>query len=85
MFTSITIPDLTYVHTVAKSTGSNVIHSDNAEYENVGSTIQMSTLNHLTCSENIAYANLKQSNKDGLETSGPATNTAVYDEIVPMN
>ena len=70
------------LHTVAKSTGSN--GSGNADYENVGSTIQMSTLDHLTCSENIAYANLKQSNKDGLDTSGSATNTAVYDEKAPM-
>ena len=73
------------VHTVAKSKDSNVIGSAKVGYENVGSTIQMSTLDHLTCSENIAYANLKQSNKDGLETSGPATNTAVYDEVAPRN
>ena len=72
------------LHTVAKSTGSNVIGSENADYENVGSTIQMSTLDHLTCSENIAYANLKQSNKDGLDTSGPASDTVIYDEVAPM-
>ena len=71
------------LHAIEKSTGSNVIGSENADYENVGSTIQMSPLDHLTCSKNIAYANLKQSNKDGLDTSGPASNTAVYDEVVP--
>ena len=71
------------LHTVAKSTDSNAIHSEIVDYENVGSTIQMSTQDHLTCSENIAYANLKQSSKDGLETSGPASNTAVYDEVAP--
>ena len=58
-----------------------VIHSAIADYENAGSTIQMSTLDHLTCSKNIAHANLKQSNKDGLDTSGPASSTAVYDEL----
>ena len=69
-------------HSVAKSTNSIVTRSENASYENAGSTIQMSTLDHLTCSKNIAYDNLEQSNKDELETS-PGTNTVVYDEVAP--
>ena len=40
----------------------------------------MSTLDNLTCSENIAYANLKQSNNDDLQTF-TASNTAVYDKV----
>ena len=42
----------------------------------------MSALDNLTCTGNIAYANLKQSNKDDLQTS-TASNTAVYDEVAP--
>ena len=47
---------------------------------NVGSRIEMSTQDNMTSSKNVAYAIVKQDNKDDLIAS-PTSNTPVYDEV----
>ena len=64
----------------AKSAENNLSSSENVVYDAVGSTIEMSTHDSMTCSKNVAYTTMAETKKDDLKAS-PTGNMVVYDEI----